>query len=295
MHNTNWDDYRFVLSVCEAGSVNGASKRLKVNHATVLRRIAAFEQRHGVSIFIKSGKGYKLNPDSGRILTALRDLDEAVVHLERRLQGHESAISGKVRITATDSFSYRVLPEIVATLCNIYEHLQVGLISTNDPLNLKRTEADIAVRASDVAPEGLEARNICALRFGVYHAPAPAGPSESWVLRSGLSGNSAIGRWQSATIPPHSIAAEADTFQAVSRLVQLGAGRAVLPCVLGDRMDGLERAEGGPLDVGARVWVACHRDMMQLPHIRACYDFLCEELSDNAALLEGMQAAPPRS
>ncbi len=287
MHNSNWDDYRFVLSVCEAGSVNGAAKRLKVNHATVLRRIAAFEARHGVSIFIKSGKGYKLNPDSGRILSSLRDLDEVVGQLERRLQGHESAVSGKVRITATDSFSYLVLPQIVAKLCKNYEELQVGLLSTNDALNLERTEADIAVRASDVAPEGLEVRNICGLRFGVYHAAAPDGGSLDWVLRSGLSAGSAIGRWQSATIAPDRVVAEADTFQAVSRLVQLGVGRGVLPCVLGDRIEGLARAGDGPPDVGARVWVACHRDMMQLPHIRACFEFLSDELSAHAALFEG--------
>lgn len=295
MHNTNWDDYRFVLSVCEAGSVNGAAKRLKVNHATVLRRIAGFEARHGVSIFIKSGKGYKLNPDSARILNALRDLDEVVGQLERRLQGHESAVSGRVRITATDSFSYRVMPQIVAKLCKTYEELQVGLLSTNDPLNLKRTEADIAVRASDVAPAGLEARNICGLRFAVYHSAGSEDAGENWVQRSGLSGASAIGRWQSATIPPEAVAAEADTFQAVSRLVQLGVGQAVLPCVLGDRIGGLAQVNGGPLDVGARVWVACHRDMMQLPHIRACFDFLSDELSANAALFEGAQAGPAMS
>jgi DNA-binding transcriptional LysR family regulator len=290
MHNVNWDDYRFVLSVCEAGSVNGAAKLLKVNHATVLRRIAAFEQRHGVSIFLKSGKGYKLNPDSARILASLRDLDEAVTQLERRLQGHESAISGKVRITATDSFSYSVFPEMFTKLCGLYQHIQVGFITTNNPLDLKRTEADIAVRASDMAPDGLVSRNICPLRFAVYHAPAVGSGHDNWILRSGLPAGSAIGRWQAASVDAARIAAEADTFLTVSRLVQTGAGRGLLPCVLGDGIAGLERVDGSALDLGARVWVACHHDMMQLPHIRACFDFLCEELTARAVLFEGRQA-----
>lgn len=295
MHNANWDDYRFVLSVCEAGSVNGAAKRLNVNHATVLRRVAAFEQRHGVSIFIKSGKGYKLNPDSTRILTALRDLDEVVGQLERRLQGHRNEVFGKVHITTTEGFSSNILPSIVAKLCNTYEQLQVGLISTNSPLNLMRSEADIAVRASDTAPEGLEVRNICALRFAVYRSSTLDVADKNWVLRSGLPDTSTINILQSATVSEGSVVAVADTFQAVTTLVRLGTGRAVLPCLLGDQIAGLERADSNTLDVGARAWVACHSDMMQLPHIRACFDFVCEELSAIAPLLEGAQGGPARS
>ena len=46
MHSENWDDLRFVLAVAETGTVSGAARLLGVNHATVLRRVAAFETRH---------------------------------------------------------------------------------------------------------------------------------------------------------------------------------------------------------------------------------------------------------
>jgi len=39
MHRDNWDDLRYVLAVAETGSVSAAARMLKVNHATVLRRI----------------------------------------------------------------------------------------------------------------------------------------------------------------------------------------------------------------------------------------------------------------
>ena len=42
---TNWDDLRVVVAVAEHGSVAAAARVLEVNHATVLRRIAAFEER----------------------------------------------------------------------------------------------------------------------------------------------------------------------------------------------------------------------------------------------------------
>ncbi|MCB2152823.1 MAG: LysR family transcriptional regulator, partial [Rhodobacteraceae bacterium] len=58
MQRDNWDDLRFVLAVAEEGSVSGAARRLGVNHATVLRRIAAFEEATGVEIFDKTARGY---------------------------------------------------------------------------------------------------------------------------------------------------------------------------------------------------------------------------------------------
>ena len=47
MHKLNWDDLRYVLAVADTGSVNAAAKVLGVNHATVLRRIASFEETCG--------------------------------------------------------------------------------------------------------------------------------------------------------------------------------------------------------------------------------------------------------
>ena len=46
-----WDDLRYVLAVAEAGSLAGAARELRVNHSTVLRRIAAFEQQLGLRLF----------------------------------------------------------------------------------------------------------------------------------------------------------------------------------------------------------------------------------------------------
>ncbi len=62
MHSDNWDDLRYVLAVAETGSVSGAARRLGVNHATVLRHVAAYEARHGIELFDKSARGYAVSP-----------------------------------------------------------------------------------------------------------------------------------------------------------------------------------------------------------------------------------------
>jgi len=137
-------------------------------------------------------------------------------------------------------------------------------------------------------------REIAALGLAVYRSSrseAAAGAEDRWILRTGLPENSTIFRLQAAIVPGHRVAAVADTFQAAVNLVRLGLGQAVLPCMIGDRVVGLERSDGRTLDAGARAWVACHSDMMQLPHIKACFDFLCAELTALKPLLEGSQPA----
>jgi len=47
----DWDDVRYFLAVARGGSVRAAAERLGVNHSTVLRRIAQFEERLGVHMF----------------------------------------------------------------------------------------------------------------------------------------------------------------------------------------------------------------------------------------------------
>ncbi len=57
MAQDDWDDLRFVLAVTEGGTVSRAARRLGVNHAAVLRRIARFEARCG-PVFDKTPRSY---------------------------------------------------------------------------------------------------------------------------------------------------------------------------------------------------------------------------------------------
>lgn len=62
MHNTNWDDLRFVIAVAEAGSLSRAASATGVNHATVMRRVAAFEGRKSMQVFLPARRGYQTAP-----------------------------------------------------------------------------------------------------------------------------------------------------------------------------------------------------------------------------------------
>ncbi|NNF92296.1 MAG: LysR family transcriptional regulator, partial [Boseongicola sp.] len=54
----NWDDMRIFLSVVREESLSGAARALRLDPATVGRRIARLEHDLGAVLFVKSPQGY---------------------------------------------------------------------------------------------------------------------------------------------------------------------------------------------------------------------------------------------
>ena len=124
-----WDDLRFVLAVAEAGSVNAAASRLGVNHATILRRVAAFEADHATTVFVRNAKGYTVAPDAVAIIDAIRTVEKSVDAMERVISGHGARLDGSVRLTSTDSLCQTVLPPIIRNFHRAHPKLTPALRS----------------------------------------------------------------------------------------------------------------------------------------------------------------------
>jgi DNA-binding transcriptional LysR family regulator len=72
----NWDDLRIFLTVAQSGSLTVAAQVLKIDPATVSRRIARLEHAHSTPLFSKSPKGYDLT-EAGHGLVAHVDAAHA--------------------------------------------------------------------------------------------------------------------------------------------------------------------------------------------------------------------------
>ena len=81
--NSIWDDLRIVLAVAEAGSVNAAAKALGLNHATILRRVDAFERGRGMTLFERSARGAVVAEGAAPLIERLKAVEAAVGGFER--------------------------------------------------------------------------------------------------------------------------------------------------------------------------------------------------------------------
>lgn len=288
MHRDNWDDLRFFLAVAEAGSVSGAARSLGVNHATVLRRIAALEARTGAALFDRTARGYDLPAGRARVLEAARDVEAAIQSLGRALHGAQAPLSGEVRVTSTDSFCQYVLPPIVAELVAEAPDLRITLLCSNAHSDMGRIQAEIAVRPALTLPEDLTGESPARLGFAAYRAKAGQGRSvEGWLGMTGPLARSAPGRWLAERADTPAPGGSADSFLVLREMAAAGLGIAILPVYLGRgdaRLDHLPKAMP-PISVP--VWVASHADLADVPRIALLRARLCRALGAASAMLEG--------
>lgn len=278
MNNSAWDNLRYVLAVADAGSVNAAARNMGVNHATILRRIAAYEESLGVELFERSARGYRIRAGGGQIIDAVRAVAEAVDTVERMAAGREVDLSGTVRLTSTDTLSHCILPRHIAAFRAAYPEILIEVTSTNARLNLSKLDADMTIRPATHLPEELVGVAVNAIDLRVFGAPGYLARASGadiadhhWLGPSGALRTSPLGQWAEA-IPADQIVGRADSYLILARQAQAGMGLAMLPVCIGDYWEGLVRAPVAD-SLCFDVWVASHPDMARTPHIRTTLDY----------------------
>lgn len=280
MDRDNWDDLRFVLAVADLGSVSAAARALGVNHATVLRRIAAFEARAGSALFDHTPRGYLVPPERRRIIEAAREVDRAAQGVWRLMRGAGAPVSGEVRVTSTDSLCLRVLPQIAAELRVLAPDLSLVFLCTNAHLDLGRVQADITVRPARQLPDDLAGTGVGQMRIAAF---APVGLDEAdcdrlpWLGLHGALARSDAARWLEAEgIEPEG---GADSFVVLAEMVALRQGRALLPEFLAAEDARLQPLPGTDVGMAVPLWVAAHPDLAEVPRVAKVRGLLCEALA----------------
>lgn len=287
-HNWNWDDLRFALAVAEAGSVNAAAKRLGVNHATILRRVSAFEDAAGVVLFQRSARGYRVDPGAMAVMNALREVGGAVDRLGRVAAGEGERIAGPVQITSTDSLTLSVLPRLVARFREAYPAISVTLLSTNARLNLARLDAEVAIRPAPAAPEDMVSEQVGAMRMRVFasrdYLARRGDEATSWLGVSELLSRSPVFAWQ-GKLPPERIVFRADSFVTLAAMARAGMGLAMIPELLAG---GLVRTPDDD-ELSVDIWVCAHHDLADSPRIALCRRWFAAALAVELGAAGGAQ------
>lgn len=292
MHNINWDDLRYVITVANKGSAAAAARVLGVNHSTVVRRIQAFEESQSLRIFDHLPTGYKLT-DKGQIfLDAARSIESAIGELERKLVGGQNHLEGLVRITTTDGL-YPLITEVLAKFQQQYPGISIDLIISNYQLNLKTMDADIAIRPSPEPPSNLVGICTSELDFAIYGVETlkKSGkwhefPTAPWIgLHPPLS-ESVAGKWMNDTVPDEMIKMRCNSFLTVKGLAEQGVGYAVLPCYLVDKSSTLIQVDSKSVKLRTKVWLVSHNDILRSKRVSTCMEFLELALKEKSHCLE---------
>jgi DNA-binding transcriptional LysR family regulator len=291
----DWNDFRYLLAVADAGSLSGGARALGVNHTTVLRRIAAFESELGLRLFERLPSGYVLTPGGEALSTAARQMAETVSGVERRVLGQDLRLSGAVRVASTDTLALAVLPRIFARFRAEHPDVQIEVNTSNLAADLSKRDADVAIRATARPPESLVGRKLARIAYALYASAeylegSPARKAlakHMWVAPDDSMASTTVGRFMAREVPDGLVSFRANSLATLARAAAAGLGVAALPCYLGDSTADLHRVRGPLPDYTLDLWVLTHADLRNTARVRALVDSVSQGLLGLKNLLEG--------
>lgn len=144
----NWDDLRIFLAVARYETLSSAGRQIKLDPATVGRRIARMEERLGNSLFVRSTLGYALTDAGNRMLDHALGIEQAMSGLNEELSGHTGSLSGQIRIGAPDGCANFLLPQVCTRISDRNPDLDIQIVALPRVINLTKREADMAIAVS---------------------------------------------------------------------------------------------------------------------------------------------------
>ncbi|MCC5972077.1 MAG: LysR family transcriptional regulator [Pararhodobacter sp.] len=144
----DWDDLRVFLAVARGESLSRAGRVLKLDPATVGRRVARLEGALGVRLFTKSPQGYALSDEGARLLAHAQQIEATMEAARDAVAGPGAGITGQIRIGAPDGCANYLLPQVVTAICADNPGLEVQIVALPRVFSLTRREADMVVAVS---------------------------------------------------------------------------------------------------------------------------------------------------
>ncbi|WP_298911889.1 LysR family transcriptional regulator [uncultured Roseobacter sp.] len=145
---TNWDDLRLFLAVAREESLSGAGKVLRLDPATLGRRMQRLEASLQASLFVKSPQGYALTEAGTTLLARSEAAERAMRGAVADLPVQSDRLSGQIRIGAPDGSANYLLPQVCAAISDENPELDIQIVALPRVFNLSRREADMAIAVS---------------------------------------------------------------------------------------------------------------------------------------------------
>ncbi len=291
---TDWDDLRYFLAVVRERSVSGAARSLGVNHATVSRRVQAFERRVGTRLLERLAGGWATTAAGEEMLATAQRVEAEMQSLDRRVVGRDAQLSGKLRVALSDAAAFGLMEEL-AGFAAANPRIELEVTASNGLTNLTRREADVAIRVIDTPAEHLVGRQVGRTSLAVFGSRARLGDSrealvledETWLGWDDSMQEPSSQRWLRERLPGAHFAARFDSVLVAYHAVRAGLGIGFLPCALGDADPELRRAVPDLVLPGTRMWLLTHPDLRRTARVRCFLDYMAEAMSLTRDLREG--------
>jgi DNA-binding transcriptional LysR family regulator len=286
----DWNQVRAFLATAEEGSLSAAARALGLTQPTLGRQVTGLEERLGVTLFERAGRGLLLTQSGRDLLDHVRAMGEAATRVALVAAGRAEGIAGRVCISASDATAAYVLPDLMVELADLAPEIEIEILSTNSLSDLLRREADIAIRHVRPEEPDLVARLIRERPANLYAAPTflrrYGRPKTMEDLRDLPFIGMASPERMAAELKRMGIAIEAKNFRVHSEstvagweMVRRGLGIGIMAEDIARHTGGVERIVPSFPPIPVQLWLTTHREIHNSKRIRLVFDFLAEALA----------------
>jgi DNA-binding transcriptional LysR family regulator len=281
----DWQDIRYFLAVARSGTLSGAARSLKVDHATVGRRLAALEAALDVRLVDRLPRSCRLTTIGRPVFERALEMEAAADGIGRLAKAAHAPLVGSVRLSAAPVLVAHLLAERLAHFRAQYPDIRLSLSAQGQKVSLSRREADVAVRLVRPDEAGTVARKIGTMAFSLYahrsYARLTAPERWQFIAFDQTYADMPQQRWLLDIAGDRPIACELNHISEHLIAARAGAGVAGLPCFIAERDRDLVRIDEDAPGFARDIWIAVHRDLRKTPAVRVAMDFVAAVISEH--------------
>jgi DNA-binding transcriptional LysR family regulator len=255
-----------------------------VDSSTVFRTLQRLERSLGQTLFERGRRGYVPNELGHALAHRAEEIESALEAAQLASNARPDQVGGTVRITTTDTILHGLVAPALTSLRASHPLLAFELHTGNEPANLTRRDADIAVRATKRPPAHLVGRHLGPIRVAVFAARRRRIERLDHAIDSGLpwiAPDDALPEhpsvvWRKKHFPKIVPTCRVTSILTVMELVALDLGIGILPLfVARSRKDLVALTD--PLDEAqTELWLLTHPEARHLRRVTTVYRHLAE-------------------
>ena len=278
-------DLELLLALVRGGTLAEAAARLAADASTVFRGVQRIEKSLGQRLFERTRQGYLASDATLEIARHAERIEAELEAARAAAQGSNSEVTGRVRLTTTDSVMRGLVLPCLPALVAQHPQLQLELRSGNELASLTRRDADLALRATPKPPDHLVGKHFGAIRFVACATRAmPAArrrkplAEQDWIAPDEAMPDHPSVRWRRKHCPKLAPRHLVDGIVAVADAVKAGLGVGIVPLFMLDSEPQLV-ALSEPLDgCESQLWLLAHPESRHLRRIAAVYQHFAQAI-----------------
>lgn len=164
-------DVEAFVTVVEKGTLSAGAVALGTTPSVLSRAISRLEARLGVQLLRRTTRRLNLTDAGALYLEQSRSAFALIDDAERRIQGQDGVLSGRVRLSVPTTYGHYRLPSLLSRFGQAFPQVRVELSITNRNVDLVAEGYDLAIRLGPLPDSGLVGRKLEDARLCLVAAP----------------------------------------------------------------------------------------------------------------------------